>query len=136
MSKKKPKLGDVIAIPLADGRYAFGRILKDASVGFYRYIANNPNDLPHPDVDYMFVVGVYRDLLTSQKWPVVAKRPFDSEEDAWPPPNVVRDMISGEVRIYHKGAMRPASSTECEGLETAAVWDRQEILERIADSGL
>ena len=136
MGKKKPRPGDVVAIPLDGSRYAFGRVLKDASIGVYRYVGKSPDDLPPPDVDYLFVVGAYRDLLTSGEWPAVARRSFQSEEDAWPPPYVVRDPISGKCSIYHKAEMRPASPAECEGLEPAAVWDKKHILDRITQSGL
>lgn len=125
--------GDVIAIPLGDARFAFGRVLKDASIGVYEYIADAQDKPPPIDTPYAFVVGVYLDVLTSGEWPIVLRRPFPNEEDAWPPPSVVRDVISGNVSIYHKGAMRSASREEIEGLEPAAVWNKEHILERIAD---
>ena len=111
-NQQNPQPGDVIAIPLDGGRYAFGRVLKDASIGVYRYLAKSPDDLPPPHPDYLFVVEAYRHLLTSGEWPVVARRPLQSGEDAWPPPYVVRDPISGKCSIYHKGEMHPASPAE------------------------
>jgi hypothetical protein len=133
---KRVKTGDVVAIPLDDGRFAFARVLKDAAIGVYEYTANSQDVPPPIDTPYAFVVGVYRDVLTSGQWPVVLRQPFPNEEDAWPPPNVVRDVISGKVSIYYKGVMRPASSEEAEGLEPAAVWDKEHILERIGHLGL
>lgn len=40
-------------------------------------------------------------------------------------------MISGEHQIYHRGEMRPAKPEEIEGLEEAAVYDSDHIIERI-----
>jgi len=39
--KKKIRLGDVYAIPLPNGKFAFGRIFKDACLGIYKYIGNS-----------------------------------------------------------------------------------------------
>jgi hypothetical protein len=128
--------GDILAIPLNDGRFAFGRVHKDASIGVYRYVASSPDKPPPPETDYLFTVGVFRDVLTSGEWPVVASRPFQNEEQAWPPPYSVCDPISGKFSAYHKGRMRSASSAECEGLEPAAVWDKEHIIDRIAHAEL
>jgi hypothetical protein len=128
---KRIRLGDVLAIPLNDGRFAFGRVLKDACIGIYRYVAIAKDAPPPLDTQYLFIVGVYRDVLTSGQWPVVARAPFGNEEEAWPPPNVVRDPIDGTCSIYHHGQMRPASLAECDGLEEAAVWEKEEIIDRI-----
>ena len=133
--KKRVQVGDVLAIPLDDGRFAFCRVLKDASIGVYDYVVATPETLPPLDMSYAFVVGVYTDVLTSGEWPRVLRKPIPNEESAWPPPYVVRDVISGKVSIYHQGVMRPASSEECQGLEPAAIWDKEHILERIKRLG-
>jgi hypothetical protein len=131
------RLGDVLAIPLSEGVYAFCRVLKDASVGVYRFLASSPKNLPSPETGYLFVVGVYRDVLTSGGWPVVARRPFVDEDAAWPPPHVVQDPLSGRFSIYHRGTFRPATPEEDAGqLEPAAVWDKEHIVARIAQAGL
>ncbi|MFC8597339.1 Imm26 family immunity protein [Isoptericola sp. NPDC057191] len=36
MRSQAPEPGTVIQIALPDGRYAYGRVLRDASVAFYR----------------------------------------------------------------------------------------------------
>ena len=35
MSRRRPRVGDVIQVTLPTGRYAYGRVLRDASVAFY-----------------------------------------------------------------------------------------------------
>jgi hypothetical protein len=35
MSRRTPRVGDVIQVTLPTGRYAYGRILRDAGVAFY-----------------------------------------------------------------------------------------------------
>src|SRR5688500_9770924 len=116
--KRKPKLGDVFQILLPDGRYAYGRVFRDASVGIYRMLSDAPN-CPPTDENYQFIVGLYRDLLESGKWPIIANRRFPDDAGGWPPPYCIRDPISGRFEIYHKGQTRKASEAECSGLEAA-----------------
>jgi hypothetical protein len=125
-----PKVGDIFQIPLPDGRFAYGKVFRDASVGVYQKIFDSPTELPI-EAPFAFIVGLYNDILKSGVWPIVGHEPFASEEDEWPPPNYVKDIISGEYSIYHKGEMRPSTAEECRGLEEAAVWDAHHVIDRI-----
>lgn len=125
----RPGVGDVIEVPLPDGRYAYGRVLKDASIAFYREVGDSPGRPPIGSRDFQFVVGVYDDAVAS--WLVVDRDPSVQSEDDWPPPTKVRDVITGELRIYQKGTTRPSSEEECRNLETAGVWDKQAIVDRL-----
>ena len=58
-------------------------------------------------------------------------RPFETEEEQWAPPMCIVDKISGKYKIYYKGKIIPSSKSECEGLEIAAVWDENHIVDRI-----
>ena len=134
MSKrKKVKLGDVFAIPLPNSKYAFGRRYRDASIGIYKHIGVDVNDLPQQE-EYQFIVGVYDDVLKSGKWPIVDNRPFKNEEEEWPPPYYMKDPITGKYSIYHKGQDRKSTEQECKGLEVAAVWEAEHIIDRIMGS--
>lgn len=133
MPKTKVLIGDVVQIPLPDGRYAYGRVLRDASLGVYRATAAAPSK-PPTGTNYLFVVGVYEDVLASGKWPVVDHAPFQHPKEEWPPAYSVKDPITGRMSLYHKGQMRPASEDECRGLEPATVWDAHHIVERILRS--
>lgn len=74
---------------------------------------------------------MYDDVLWSAAVPVVGHDPSRVADDDWPPPYCVRDVISGSVKIYHHGMMRPATLDECEGLEPAAVWDLHPVVDRL-----
>ena len=130
--QKKAAPGDVCQLSLGDGRYAYGRILRDASVAVYRTTTHMPAQRPVGERDFIFTVGVYDDLPGSEAFPVVGHDPFESEEDAWPPPYKVVDPITGRIQIYYRGEIRPpADPAEAEELEKAAVWDVRHILERV-----
>ncbi len=76
-------------------------------------------------------MGVYEDVLKSDKWQIVDKRPFKNADEEWPPPTCVKDNLSGKYSIYHKGEFRKATEKECEGLEIASVWEAKHIIDRI-----
>ncbi|WP_340386428.1 Imm26 family immunity protein [Paenibacillus sp. FSL E2-0151] len=128
--RKRIKLGDIYAIPLPNGKFSFGRRLKDASIAIYNVISDTIEEIPQEE-EYQFIVGVYDDVLKSGDWSVVENRPFPDEEEAWPPPACIIDKISGEYLIYHMGEIRPSNSEESEGLEIAAVWEAHHIVDRI-----
>ncbi|HNX60000.1 MAG TPA: Imm26 family immunity protein [Spirochaetota bacterium] len=127
---KRIKLGDIHAIPLPDGRYAFCRVFKDGCIAVYAHISHSVDDLPGEE-EYQFVVGVYADVLKSGLWKVVGNRPFQDSEEQWPPPMCIVDSISGEYSIYHMGEIRKSNRDDCDGLEIAAVWEAEHIVARI-----
>jgi hypothetical protein len=57
--RRRIKLGDVFAIPLPNGKYAYGRVFDDAGFGVYEYIGESMVDTPKSE-DYQFNVGVYK----------------------------------------------------------------------------
>lgn len=125
-----PRVGDIFEIPLPDGRFAYGRVFRDAAVGIYRNIFNCAQT-PPIESSFAFTVGLYDDILKSGRWRIVGHEPFESEEAEWPPPSFIKDVISGEYSLYHKGVIRPSTEHECKGLEETAVWDEHHVTDRI-----
>jgi hypothetical protein len=41
-----PRIGDIFQVPLPDGRFAYGKVFRDASVGIYETIFDTPASLP------------------------------------------------------------------------------------------
>ena len=128
--RKRIKLGDIYAIPLTDGKYAFGRVFKETSIAIYKYIGDSEFDTPNSE-EYLFTVGVYKDVLQDGIWKVIENRPFNNEEEAWPPLECVIDKLNGSYSIYHKGEFIPSTKEKCEGLEEVAAWDSHHIIDRI-----
>ena len=131
MAKTKVHFGDVFQIPLPDGRFAYGRVYDDASVGIYCEISDEPFQPPLGSRSFLFTVGLYSDILEKGEWEIIAKDPFTIEESTWPPPYYVKDDFFGNYQIYHQGVLRPAEPQEIIGLEKAAVYDKHHIVERI-----
>lgn len=128
--RNQVKIGDVYAIPLPNGKFAYGRVYKDACIAIYKHIGETMKDTPITE-DYVFTVGIYKDILQSGQWTIVESKPFISDEEAWPPAMYTVDTISGKYSIYHKGQFRDSNMIECEGLEEAAVWEARHIIDRI-----
>jgi hypothetical protein len=127
---KRLRLGDIYAIPLPNNTYAFGRLHKEYALAIYKEHTHDINVLPK-SLEYDFYVNVYADLLKDGEWPVVGTIPFEDEHDAWPPPGFIKDPINGKFSLYEHGEIRPATHEECMGLEAAAVWDRNHVVDRL-----
>lgn len=125
----------MIQVALPSGCYAYGRVLRDASVAFYGQTSTVPERPPIGSRDYQFVVGVYEDFLTSADVRLVGYDPSLTPDEDWPPAYCVRDPISGATKIYHRGVIRTATAAECAGLEPAAVWDIHHLVDRLMGVG-
>lgn len=127
---QRRKLGNVYAIPLPNGEYAYGREGKESlAISKFRSkeISSNPD---FSEID--FFVSVYNDVLTCGKWPKVCNYPYENEDDAWEPPRYIQDVLKPEnFEIYYKGEIRKATKQECLGLERCAVWDAHHVIDRL-----
>lgn len=124
------KLGNVYAIPLPNGKYAYGRQYKEFQLAISKFKSNEI--IKNPDFsDLDFIVGVYRDVLTCSDWPKVCNYPFNNEEEAWGLPTYIHDPINPEnYEIYYKGEIKKATKKDCIGLERCAAWDSNHIIDR------
>ncbi|MCL1885766.1 MAG: immunity 26/phosphotriesterase HocA family protein [Dehalococcoidia bacterium] len=127
---QKDKLGNIYAIPLPNRKFAFGRSMADADIAIYKHIGDTIEDIPKEE-KYQFIVGVYKDVLTSGDWPLVENRPFKNEDESWPPPTFIWDQSTGKYNQYYKGQITPSTKAACKGLERCAVWDAHHIIDRI-----
>jgi hypothetical protein len=122
-------LGDVIEVQLPRGRFAYGRVYRDASVGFYRTRTSEPGQPPIGSRDFTFFVGVEDRALKELR--VVGSDPFLPNDDEWPPPARIRNVITGGYSIYHHGVIRASTAQEAAHLEPAAVWGLGDLRERL-----
>jgi hypothetical protein len=126
---KRIKVGSLYGIPLPNGKFAFGRIMRDAGIAIYSHIGVDINDIP-TNKEYQFVVGIYKTDINKDLI-YIKNIPFEREELEWPPPSYIYDVVSGKYEIYHKGEIHPSSKEKCIGLEAAAVWHTHHIIDRI-----
>lgn len=124
----RKKVGDLYAIPLPDHAFAFGRVLQEVSVAFYKHRADNIKDLPQED-EYEFTLGVHRSCF--KNWIFIENRPFANPADSRPPCYQMKDVFTGKYRIYDFGEIRRAAEEECKDLEVCAIWENEHIIDRL-----
>ncbi|MBZ4417073.1 immunity 26/phosphotriesterase HocA family protein [Myxococcus sp. RHSTA-1-4] len=129
------RVGDIVAIPLSEGRLAFAWVLPEPLMAFFDFRAREPA----PPVEEIagkpiaFSLWVMNHAVTSGLWPVLG-RVTVPEELLRPPAFFKQDPLSGALSITHDGGdERPASREECLHLERAAVWEPGHVVDRLED---
>ena len=136
MKKKRQRWcpGDVIEIDLGDRRFAYGRVLKFPLIAFYDLVANETPTLDRIIVSRIaFKIWVMKYAVTSGEWPVIGHIPLtdDLKES---PRFFKKDRIAKKLSIYlGDGVEQPATLEEIEGLECAAGWDPEHVVDRLND---
>lgn len=128
---RRPKLGSVVQFALPNGRYAYGRVLHDAAVGFYSATTDGPGEPPIGSRDFQFVVGVDDRTLRGDAVSVVGYDPGIDEADDWPPTQAIWDPLTGRPKVYIRGEIHPATVDEATGLEPVASWALEHLIPRL-----
>jgi hypothetical protein len=133
--RKRQKIGDIVAIPLGDGTFGFGRILKSPLVAFYdlrRSEIPALEDILHAHVS--FIIFVMKRAKSDGKWQIIGNAPLEDSLLA-DPIFFKKDPISGSYSTYQSdsGIFLPATKEQCEGLECTAAWDACHIVDRLID---
>lgn len=127
------RTGDVISIPLPDGRYAFG--LQMGSVtAIYSLVADSPDTPPLGHRKFLFAVGIYTDVLSNLAWRKVSKDKVTKQDEEFANFGYVEDGLNGSLSTYVNDDMHPATMKECLGLEPVSAWDAESIIDRIVCS--
>ena len=124
----RKKVGDLYAIPLPNNTFAYGRVLQEVSVAFYKHCAEDIKDLPTKE-EYEFTVCVHKSCF--KEWIFMENRPFANPADARPPLYQMKDIFTGRYSVYDFGEIRPATEEECRHLEVCAVWENEHIVDRL-----
>ena len=134
MAKKtRYKIGDVLAIPVDGNGVAYARIFRDATIGVFDFLSGEILKLEElPTATVLFFAAFFDDAVVDGTWPIVGHQAFASDDAAWPPPRMVRDVINPErFRIYDRGEIRPASPEEVKSLEPVLMYKPNQLVERI-----
>lgn len=135
LAHRKPRVGEVLQFALPDGAFAYARTLRDSAIVFYRETSSEPGRPPIGSEEFQFGLAVYADVLRSDEVPIVGMDPKVYNGDDWPLPSAITDPLTGARSIYDHGEIRSATDAECEGLETAAVWDLHHVVDRLMGLG-
>lgn len=140
--RKKWRVGDVVAIPLSDGRCAFARLLNDGDYEIYNLMSAGAVPTLEAAIGsgIAFCQSGTNDPVNRGDWPIIGSYPFASEEAAWMPPQATGyDRKSGtwfstKPEVMVRGNARRATAKEVRGLD---VWmycaDAEAIVDVIED---
>ncbi|MBI2893916.1 MAG: immunity 26/phosphotriesterase HocA family protein [Deltaproteobacteria bacterium] len=136
MGKKtnKQAVGDVVRIPLAEGRHGYALALVPPLFAFFDCLGGD--ELAPADVisrPVLFRLWVMDSAVTSGRWPIVGR--------VEPPPALLaaatffkqNALNKRKLTIYVGGKESPATREQCVGLERAAVWDPAHVEDRLTD---
>ncbi len=126
--------GDLVCIPLPEGRMAFGRVLNDGAFGVYDVVSDHqedPEELRHHP--YIFRIVLSNSAISSWRWSVVRHLDFDAAEaqEADVAFQVTDVLNAAHHQISFRGEMRPATAEEWAGLEPLEVYEAEHVEERI-----
>ncbi len=134
-SRVTRQVGDIVSLKLHDGSFAFGRVLPEPVMAFYDI---NTPEIPALDeileASITFKIWVMNHAITDGLWQVIGSASLGEEfleESLF----FKKDPISKELSIYRDGTGQetPATVAECEGLECAAVWEPEHVVDRLSD---
>ncbi len=129
------QIGDIVSLKLNDGTFAFGRVLPEPLMAFYDI--NTPR-IPTVDeilqASIAFKVWVMNYAIADGLWQVIGSASLE-EELLEEPLFFKKDQITKGLSIYRDstGQEQPATVAECEGLECAAVWEPEQVVDRLSD---
>jgi hypothetical protein len=129
--------GDVVAVPLGDGRRGFGLVLDEPLVAFFS-VASSPGAEPRVDeivrAPIAFRIWVTNQPIWDGEWQVVghvAEIPPALREPPW---FFKQDPISGKLTVGRTGAEElPPEPGQVDRLERAAVWSANHVVDRLED---
>jgi hypothetical protein len=141
VARQRRTVGSIVAIPLGDGRFAFGRLLREPLVEFFGVLGSDaqcePADLQPGDV--IFTIWVMNSAITSGRWMKVGRLALSDEEQLRLHRFSKKDALTGSLTIYSTDPAtnvpteRPATVEECSPLERAAVWSAEHVEDRLRD---
>lgn len=145
MLKKSPVRrmpGQIVEISLGQGKKAYGRVLSVPLFAFYDKLFDASE---HPDKNEIvglpvaFKINVMNSAVTHGHWPIVGRMNLTSDLQEVPK-FCKQDLSTGDLYIYQEipelasnNYERRATTNECEGLETAAVWEADHVEDRLRD---
>ncbi len=133
--KQRRVIGDVVQIDLGAGRFSFGRVLEEPLVAFYDLESSHiPSPQEIVQLPIVFRIWVMNFAITEGDWGVVGNVAL-TDDLLEPPRFFKRDSISGKLSITRTGGGDEVAATqkECEGLECAAVWEPEHVVDRLRD---
>jgi len=131
--RQQRRAGDLVVVPLSNGRFGFGYVLDEPLIAFFDYLSGDDQPAVEPLVKrpIAFQIWVMSYAITRGLWPVVGHvQPKGSFlKKPW---FFLQDALTGELTKTQGGGREVrATKKSCMALERAAVWDPEHVVERL-----
>ena len=135
--KRKIMPGSLVQIDLGVGVFAYGQAIGKTQIGFFDYfgqVLQNDDLRKLCSHKVIFVLSVMDSAIKSGRWIVVGSTELRAELKI-PRKYFIQDAISKAFSVYHSdtGNVEPASASDIDGLECAAVWEADHVEDRLRD---
>jgi len=120
--RQKYKVGQIVAIPLPDHRFAYAKVFNGFDLGVYDFLTDEIEPVERVvKHKFLYFNAVTDRAIKGGTFLVIGEQPFPDEESAWAPP-MATGVFPGNPRvgvlhIVHKGTMRGATPQEAAGLD-------------------
>jgi hypothetical protein len=137
MKRQQITEGAFLEIPLLNGKFGYGRIIKHGYVAIYEIVSNTQVH----DINYLsklpvwFKVSVYGDVITQGYWHKIGKLPLEDSLRTLPFSYIQDRLHPNRFELYnpYTGEITKATQEECQGLAVCSVSDRNDVVLRILD---
>ena len=130
--KQKYKVGQIVAIPLPDKRFAYGKVFNDLDVGVYDFLSDEIEPVERVvKKKILFYSAVTDRAIKNGAFTIIGEQPFPDEESAWAPAMAAgifpEDHSVGMLHITHKGHYLPASPDQVAGMDICVLCQEPEL---------
>lgn len=130
--KQKYKVGQIVAIPLPDGTFAYGKVFNNLAVGVYDYLSAGIDPVERVvNHKILFFSAVTDRAITYGAFTVIGEQPFPDEDSAWAPAMAAgifpEDHSIGMLHITHKGHYLPATPDQARGMGICVLCQSPEL---------
>ena len=132
--RQRRKEGDLLRIPIDQTWHTYARVLRTPLLAFYD--ARTDGDLKPEEIirrPILFKLWVMHRATTSGRWRRVAHVPLEPELLEEPTFFKQDPLKPNKFSLYRGTDEIPATRGQCEGLERAAVWEPENVEERLRD---
>ena len=130
--RQKYKVGQIVAIPLPEGRFAYGKVFNNLAVGVYDFLSDQIEPVEQVVKNgLLFYSAVTDRAIKHGAFTVIGEQPFPDEESAWAPAMAAgifpEDHSIGMLHITHKGHYLPASPDQAAGMDICVLCQEPEL---------
>jgi hypothetical protein len=135
--RQKITEGSILEINVKDKFYTYAQILKNCSYAFFNYktIEKIESIEILKSKEVIFIITFHDQIITKGHFLKIGKLEIRDELKVLPLQFIQDTLNKEEFRIYdpNTGEMRNAQKNECIGLECAAVWSLEHVIDRLYD---